>query len=210
MSAVRPVSIIRRKPNLVDLVTPIVQGQDQYKFKWASNFDGSFTTFLTTTNTGYVDPSVDLRQQSVMPGNNVRAIFDPATFSIPDTAPFWLQYVPVTGGIDGTASGLLLVLPPTYGNPVIALSGTAPSAANQAGSLRLDLPRLATDLRIQNLEASRSLMVAFDAGGPEITLKAPDTGPQFVSIQGAHASIWVRGSGGTAAFAATFTFAFPK
>lgn len=210
MSTSRNFSIVRRKANLVDFVTSIVPGVDQYRLKSASNFDSSLGTFLTTTNTGYVDPSIDLRQHSVLAGNNVRMIFDPATFSITDTSPFWLQFVPVTGGVEGTPSGLLLVLPPVYSSPVIAISGNAPSGAALANSLRLDFPRLVTDLRITNLESSRSLMVAFDSTGAEITLKAPSVVPQFISIEGSHSSIWVRGVGGTAAFSATFSFAHPK
>lgn len=204
-------SIIRRKPGLVDFVTPLVAGQDGYRLKAASNFDGSFTTLLTATNTGYVDPSVDLRQQTVQPGNNiVRMLINPTTFSITDTAPFWLQYVPVVGGSEGTPSGLLLVLPPTYGTSILAISGNAPNGANQAASLRLDLPRLITDLRIHNEHASADLVVAFDAGGPEIKLQAPSKEPQFTSIHGTHDSIWVRGSGAVVPFSATFTFANPK
>lgn len=203
-------SIIRRKPGLVDFVTPLVAGQDGYRLKTATNFDGSFATILTTTNTGYVDPTVDLRQQSVQPGNIVRMLINPTTFSLVDTAPFWLQYVPVVNGVEGTPSGLLLVLPPTYGTSILAISGNAPSGANQAASLRLDFPRLVTDLRIHNEHASSDLMVGFDVGGPEIKVQAPLKEPQFVSQHGTHDSIWVRGSGAVVPFSATFTFANPK
>jgi hypothetical protein len=203
-------SIIRRKPGLVDFVTPLVAGQEGYRLKTASNFDGSFTTILTTTNTGYVDPTIDLRQQTVQTGNIVRMLINPTTFSLTDTAPFWLQYVPVVGGIEGTPSGLLLVLPPTYGTSILAISGNAPNGANQAASLRLDFPRLVTDLHIHNEHASADLVVAFDASGPEIKIQAPQKDPQFSSIHGAHASIWVRGSGAVVPFSATFTFANPK
>jgi len=203
-------SIIRRKPGLVDFVTPLVAGQEGYRLKTASNFDGSFTTLLTTTNTGYVDPSVDLRQQNVHTGNIVRMLINPVTFSLSDTSPFWLQYVPVVGGVEQTPSGLLLVLPPTYGTSILAIAGNAPSGATQANSLRLDFPRLVTDLHIHNEHASADLMVAFDVGGPEIKIQGPLKDPQFSSIHGAHDSIWVRGSGSVVPFSATFTFANPK
>lgn len=204
-------SIIRRKPGIVDFVTPLVAGQDEYRLKTAANFDGSFSTLLTTTNTGYVDPTVDLRQQTLQPGNNiVRMLINPVTFSIDDTKPFWLQYFPMIGGVEQTPSGFLLVLPPTYGTSILAISGNAPSGANQAASLRLDFPRLVTDLRIHNEHASSDLVVAFDVGGPEIKVQAPLKEPQFSSFHGTQDSIWVRGSGAVVPFSATFTFANPK
>ncbi len=197
-------SILRRKPGYVDLVTPLVPGPtNTYRLKWASNFDGSFSTFLTVGHSGYLDPSIPSIIQGVLQPDIVRLVFNPTTFSIPDTAPIWLKLVRVVGGVEGTSTAPTLVLPPNYGMPSLAISGTAPLGANITESLQIDFPRTMGELRLHN-EDNQHLALAFSETGPEITL-LNDTQPQYISLKAGVGSIWVRGISGTAKFSATFT-----
>ena len=56
-------SIKRRRPHIVDLITPVatpfVPGQiDEYRFKYAPNFDQAFVTIITAPNIGSIDDNV--------------------------------------------------------------------------------------------------------------------------------------------------------
>lgn len=211
--------IARRRPNLVDFYTPFVYGVDTYRLKWAANFDAAFTAFLNSTNVGYLDPAVNQQKLDVQPlgsmtatgGRAVRIVFDPATFSIPDTSSFWLQYVPVTGGVEGTASAPTLILPDSANKGVgeVTIHGNAPNAGTSAGSLQLDFPFLMQNIKIHNEDGTNSLYVSTEAGGPEQKLE-PDTFPQWANLLGTQGSIWVRGGGGVVAFSAVMTLAFPR
>lgn len=202
-------SIIRRRPNIIDLITPVVLGVDTYRLSWGSNFDVTPVDFLDTPNTGYLDPKFFDTPQTVTPGNNVRMVFDPATFSIPDTSPIWLQLSHVVGGAAKVKSGRTLVLPRYNETSVLGLAGTAASAADLSGSIQIDFPRLVTDLRVHNQHATAALLLAFDAGGPEITVGAAPT-MQTISLTGTQGSLFVRGDGADVPFSATCTFAFVR
>ncbi len=206
----RTFSVIRRRANLIDLTTPRVYGVDSYRLKWSDNFDGSFTTFLTVSNTGYLDSNVNPYSVDAQPGSAVRMVFDPATFSIPDTAHIWLQLWHVIGGVETQQSACTLILPEAAhkGVGLLTLHGTAPSGADVSSSLQIDLPRLMTDFRFNNEEGAVDLFVAFEDGGPEMRVahgKEP-----FSSYLATQGSVFVRGGGATAAFSLSCTAAFPK
>jgi len=206
----RMFSVIRRKPDFMHVVIPRSSTVDEYRLKWATNFDQAPTQFLTPRNIGYVDPAIDLRQHAVMAGDNVQLLFKPSTFSIPDTKPFWLQYFPVTGGLEGTPSPMTLILPRYNETQVVVISGLAPNGATVANSLQLDFPRLMSDLRIHNEHATVSLYVAFEPGGYEYQLQAPERTPQLSALVATQPCMLVRGGGGTPTFSATMTFSFAR
>jgi hypothetical protein len=207
-------SIIRHKPGLVDLITPIVNwtlGIDGYRLKTDTDPGGAFaTTVLTTTNTGYVDPAVAGNQHVIVPGENVRMVFKPSTFNLPDNGAFWLKLLYLSGGVEQSSpapSAPTLILPP-YTAPIqTGFTATAPHGADIAHSLQIDLPRAMENMRIRNLDSANSLSVAFDAGGPEVTVPF---GQETVAFSGVVTSLWVRGTAGTISFTTTFTYAFPR
>lgn len=212
----RTFSVIRRRNHLVDLMTPFVYGIQTYRLKWNVNFDGAFAQFLDSSNVGYLDPSINPAVVEAQPSRGqVRVVFDPSNYAITDTGSFWLElwHVPVGGGPEVQMSAPTLVLPESshHGVGSVTIHGTAPIGASSANSLQLDLPRLMSDFRIHNEEAvgGHALFVSSEEGGPESRLD-PDTFPQFQQLTATQGSLWVRGGGGTAAFSAVFTLAFPR
>lgn len=207
--------IARRRPHIVDFYTPLTYGVDGYRLKWAANFDASFTTFITSTNVGFVDSNVPQYVYESQPttGKDVRIIFDPTTYSIPDASSFWLQFVQVIGGVEQTSatSAPTLVLPDSAnkGVGIVTIHGNAPNGASTANSLQIDLPYLMSDIRIRNEDSSNFLFVSSEQGGAEQQLKA-DTFPQYQSLSATQGSLWVRGGGAVVAFSATCTAAFPR
>jgi hypothetical protein len=213
--------IARRRPNYVDLITPFTYGVSGYRLKWATNFDAAFTTFITSTNVGFVDPAINQYAIDSQPlggftgavgsGRNIRIVFNPASYSIPDTTPFWLQFVQETGGVEGTPGAPTLVLPDSmnHGVGMVTIHGSAPSAGSSATATQLDLPRLGEDFHIHNEDPSNSLYVSSVAGGSETQVK-PDPASQFYSFRPTQGSLWVRGGGGAVVFSARFTLAFPR
>jgi hypothetical protein len=215
----RTLSCIRRRPNLVDLLTPIVAGVAGYRIKSANNFDGSYTELFTCTNVGFLDANVDGRKVELQQtSGRVRMVFDPATYAAPHTAALvdtnhiWLELWHVDSvGAETQISAPTLLLPDAayHGYKTVVIHGAAPSGATIANSLQLDLPRLMTNLVVHNEEGTNPLFVAFEGSGGEVKLAA-NALPQHVAQNSPFSSLWVRGSGGTATFSASFTQAFTK
>lgn len=210
---IRQFSMTRRRPNLVDLLIPRQNGVDGYRIQSAPNFTGAWTTRITAPVQGYVDPAINLallEPQNLNPGPfgpPVRIVFNPATFSLTDTANFWLRFVPVSGGAAGTPAAPTLVLPAdaNKGTGIITIQGTAPNGADSTAALQIDLPGLCRDFRIRNHEGATILFVSTEQSGSELSIAA---GATYESLLGAQGSLWVRGGGATAAFSATFTGSF--
>lgn len=213
-------SVAYRAPHIVDLVMPKKVGVDGYRIKASSQFDGSpafVTLFTASIGAGFLDPAVDRRKLSTMPGtNHVRAVFDPDTYAaghtidagLVDAAQFWLVFEPVSGGVAGTDSKPVLILTPTQynGTERIAIQGTAPSAVSVAGSQVINLGRRMTGLTLMNNDASHSLFVAFNENGPEIEI--PFSSPRHSTFgAGTVTTLAVRGGGATVSFTADFTVA---
>lgn len=212
---IRTLSVIRRRPNLIDCVVPFVYGVDKYRLKWNANFDGVFVQFLDSTPNGFLDPAVNQATLEVQQTQGrVRITFDPASYGIPDTQHIWLELWHVApGGAETQISAPSLVLPESahHGIHQVIIHGAAPNAASSAGSLQLDLPRLMQDFRIHS-EApvgGNNLYVATEQNGPEQELR-PDTFPQYQSLAASQGSLWVRGGGGAVNFSAIFTMSFPR
>lgn len=212
--------VARRRPHIVDFYTPLTQGLDTagYRIKWAQNFDGVFAAIINSTNVGFLDDNVNRNVIETQPttGTDVRIVFDPTTYSIDDTKSFWLQFAQVTGAAETLVSAPTLILPDSANKGVglVTIHGAALGATSSAGALQLDLPFLMADFRIHNEDTANYLYVSTEAGGPEQQLR-PDTFPQFTSIAGTQASIWVRGAtpanvSAAVNFSAVFTAAFPR
>jgi len=202
-------SVRRRRPNIVDFYTPVVDNVDGYRIKWATNFDaGAWTTVLTSTKVGYIDPAVNRNVIETQPttGKDVRIVFDPATYSIPDTSQFWLRFYPVIGGVEQTPGAPTLVLPDSmrHGVGMVVIQGTAPSAA----PLQLDLPTLMQDFQVTNEDAANLFLGTVD-GGPMVTI-LPAVGIQSIGLWGSQGTIYVQGDGAAVNFSAVFTLAFPR
>jgi hypothetical protein len=214
----RTFSCFRRRPHIVDLLTPVVPGVSTYTVLWAQNFDGIFAPIINCSNVGFYDDNIPRGKTELQNTQGfVRMTFDPTTFGIDDTASFWLQLweTPV-GGASTRVSASSLLLPDSahHGIGVVTIAGNAPGATVSTGSMQLDMPRLMQDWKIHNQDSTNYLYVATEQGGPEMALK-PDTFPQYYNMLGVQGSIWVRGASSVGAaeqvaFSATASLAFPK
>jgi len=199
----RTFSVIRRRAHIVDLVTPLVDGTQTYRLKWAANFDGSFTTFLDSTNVGFLDTAIDIAVVGAQPtsGRQVRIVFDPTTYSIPDGKSFWLQLwrVPFGGSeVQVSAAGLILADSAQHGTGAVVIQGNAPSGVDSTDALQLDFPRRMQDFRIQHTGPSGTLYVSTEQDGDEVNFSpSSDTAFGLNVMQG---SLWVRGGGGLVPF----------
>ena len=207
-------SVVRRVPNIVDVLMPKRKDVVGYRLKVSPDFDGTPTAFtaIITANVsrGYLDSNVNRMKLHTMPGqDHIRAVFDPDTFSgngLDDTKQFWMRFTPLDkSNVEGADSDPQLVMTPAQhqGTARIAINGTAPVAANVDGSLRLCLPRRMKHIVLRN-SGGASLFVAFSPGGGEIEIPAGETSTQYDSAQ---SLLLVRGDGSTVDFSASFTVA---
>lgn len=212
-------SIIRRKPGFIHFVTPLLDsiatGVVKYRLKTDTDPGGSFgTTVVTVGNTGLVDPAVAGPQNPIQPGNNVQILMKPSNYGLPDSAFFWLKLVYINAAAaemtNPAPSAATLVLPPFVGNEQAGFNATAPSETSIADSLRIDLPRQMSNFRVRNLSTTIPLYVAFQEGGPEVVVPGQASSQESIGFEGIVSSLWVRGSGGTAAFSTQFTYANPR
>lgn len=205
--------IVRRRPHIVDFYTPYVYGVDLYRIKSAANFDGVFAAIINSTNVGFLDDNVNRNVLDTQPttGTDVRIVFDPTTYAIDDTKPFWLQLARVTGGVETLVGAPTLVLPDTarHGLGIVIIRGSAPNGASVANSLQLDLPMLMQDFKIHNEDGATPLFIATEAGGPEQKFLG-NLSIQSWSLVGTQGSLYVRGGGATAVFSASFTLALAR
>jgi hypothetical protein len=215
--SVRLFSILRRKPGLIDFITPRRPFSDavaQYSLRTdaAGNPLGAFATVVMTVGpNGMVDPDVQGPQHVAQPGNNVRCIFKPSNFGLSDTDAFWLKLVYVDSlGVDmpipAASAATLILLPPTM--PFMTgFNAIAPVGVAVANSVQVDLPRGMENFRIRNLDAGNPLYVATQEGGPEFVVPP---GKENTSFYGLVSSFWVRSTGAPVAFSAQFVYANPR
>jgi hypothetical protein len=172
------------------------------------------TAVVTVTNLGLVDPAVAGPQNPIQPGKTVQVLMKPSNYGLPDSAFFWLKLVYVNSSdadmSSPAPSAATLVLPPYVGNEQAGFNATAPTGTSIADSLRIDLPRQMSNFRVRNLSTTIPLYVAFQEGGPEIVVPGQVSSQESIGFDGIVSSVWVRGSGGTAAFSAQFTYANPR
>lgn len=207
----RQLSIHRRKPNLVDLLITKTPGAVAYRLKWGANFDTAvFTPFIESPNNGFRDSSVDDASNITIYGDRVRVLFNPSTYSIPDTSVWWLKVSPLDStGAEMSTTAATMVLVPNVGGayfPQLVITGSAPNVANLPASLQIDFPHQMRDFRIQSTAA---VWVAFDPNGPEILL-AGDPLPKDISRWSTVSTVYIRGNGAVVPFSAVFTLAYTQ
>lgn len=213
----RDFSVIRRRKNIVDVLTPKRAGVEGYRFQVATNFDQAYTTILTAPiSSGYLDRNINPAVlNSVNNNDHIRIVFDPNTFtgaaSITDGAHFWMRFVPIdfAGSVGTPGPGTLILTDAEhYGNSRVQIAGTAPIGAAVANSLQLNLPQNSQDFYIKNANAAagNALYVAFIVGGAEQQVSGQEV---MKAYDGPSDLLMVRGAGGTAAFSASFTNYLP-
>lgn len=208
----RQLSIHRRKPNLMDLLVTKTPGAYSYRLKWSANFDGStpFTAFLTSPMTGFRDPAVNDDSNITIYGERVRILFDPATFSIPDSNVWWLKMSPLDhAGAEMFTTPPLMIYQPNIGGsyfPQLTITGSAPNEASLANSLEIHLPHQMRDMRILSAAA---MWVAFDSNGQEVLLQGSSL-PKDLNRWSTESVLFVRGNGAVVPFSLLFTLAYTR
>lgn len=173
-------------------------GVDTYRFEWATNFDALPTALFTIPRWGYVDPLLTPKEQAGLPPfnnpNQARVVFKGSSHLIPLTSPIWVRTVYILNGVDTTTSAwhLLPVRDGAY-RSFHVLAGTVPAAGSLATSLELQLPAQLTGWTVGNLSGS-NLKMAFQPGGPEVTVLANTTG---YPVSGTSGQVFLRGDGGS-------------
>lgn len=213
----RDFNVIRRRPHIVDVLTPKRVGVQGYRFEAATNFDAVFVPIITADiSSGYLDPSVNSQLLHTVPNfDNIRVVFNPDTFTgvagISDANQFWLRFVPIDfAGVAGTPGNAALVITDYehYGMTRVLIAGNAPAAPTVAGSLQLDLPFTSQDLYIKNEEAvgGSALYLASLPGGAEQQVSPQEVLSMYF---GPLDSLIVRGAGGSVRFSASYTNYLP-
>lgn len=212
----RPFSVVRRRTNLLDIITPKLVDTQGYRFRGALNFDAAFSDLFTADiGAGFLDANVDRRVLHAVPNGqtHVRSVFDPATFSptIEDDQHFWLRFQPIDfAGAAGAESQPILILPEEEhkGGGRIIITGDAPVGPDVTASLVIGLPRLSQDFHIHSNEAGggNPMFVATIENGPERQI---DPGETIDLLEGGIDTLLVRSTGAPVSFTADFTNYLP-
>lgn len=209
----RMFSVPRRRLNFVDLYANFVAGADPYRVWYAANFDVAlpWTKIIECNACGFVDPAVsrDMIESQQTNGKYVRIVFDPRTYGITDTVPFWLMVSRVVGAEVFSPPTLILPEDAHHGVGIVILAGAAPVAA----PLQLDLPRLMSDIRISNDDgaAGNLMYVSTVPSGPVFTIwPTADVGVTALTLKATEGTLIVQADTADVAFTATCTLSFPK
>jgi hypothetical protein len=169
--------------NYVDLWAPKIAGATIYRLKWASAFGLGPAAIIESTNSGYLDPNVNFMTVNPEPINNgIRMVFNPESYGIPDRESFWVQLVPVVGGVETNAGAMTLVLPAHVRNgSACTIVGTP------IGTQQIDLPAL-QDVKFVN---GAPIEVGLEDGGAMWTV--PQTSGAPYSMSGLVTSLYVKG-----------------
>lgn len=208
----RDFSIVRRRPNLVDLATPDQGGAPpivEYRFAAALNFDAATATLQDVPRTGLKSATVvDNSFTDARYKNKVRFLWNPADYTtevpgITDISPIFVTMATrELGQAFGTAGAIhMIVAYDPSSDPPIVLNGDAPDGAAFANSLEIQLPRMCDHFVIKNLSAN-NLHVALTPGGPEYRIDGGATPPELLELVGETTAsvLFVRGDGGVATF----------
>lgn len=208
----RTISTILRYTDTVALFLPRRTGKVGFRFGFARNFDGSFTTFQVVPNHGYRSPNV---LSTTLPGkisdDQVAFVFRISDYTtnfatLIDGVPlyFRVEAQNPNGSFDAPEA-MHLVLPTRNPSGSFVLRGTVPVGAALANSIEIQLPGRCLDWQIKSLGGD-NIEVAFDSGGPEYVV-IPNT-PDGFSLSKTYTSIsqlFLRAPASPASMAAIFT-----
>ena len=211
----RSISVVRRKPDLVDLTVRKRPGIIGFRFGAAVNFDTAFTTFATVPNHGIKSPSVHAVHAGHVGSqfrDQVRFLFDPADYvataaALIDTDPFFLRIESQNpDGSFNVAEAMHMILPgPAQAHRALILRGTVASQASLAASLEIQLPMQCTDFDVQN-DGAAPLLMAFHPTGAEYQVlpvtSAFSSKEQYTTSV---SQVFLRGSGGSTTISSTWT-----
>lgn len=213
----RSISLLRRRPHLIDLGVRTRENVSRYKFAYATNFDASFTQFAVVSAAGYRSPSVPEVPMAFSSNRPyTRFLFDPADYvtsgmDANDEIPLWIRITPVNlAGADGSAEAMHLILPySSTPDRTVALAGTAAAGADISESLELQLPGQCFDLFAQT-DGATALKLAFEPKGSEVdVLPVPSTFTNYKSNSG-FSQMFIRGAGTDTTFSMTFALRQPS
>lgn len=213
----RSLSLLRRRPHLIDLGIRVRENVSRYKFEYASNFDASFTEFATIQATGY--RSVSVPEVPIADSSHrgyTRFLFDPADYvdeglDVNDATPLWIRVTPINlAGVEGDPEARHLILPySSTPDRTVVLAGTAAGGANITESIELQLPGQCFDLYAQT-DGATVLKIAFERPGSELdVLPVPSTFMSYKSNSG-FSQMFIRGAGTDTTFSMTFALRQPS
>lgn len=211
----RTISCPVRFPNVIGLMLPSRPGKTGFRFSFARNFDASFTAFQVVPNHGFRSASVNpYHMAGQIAPNQVGFIFNisdytPVHATLIDGVPLYFKVEAQNpNGTFDAPEAMHLVLPanlPSGGS--FSLVGTVPQGAVAfTNSLEIQLPIRTFDWQI-NVTSGTNLGVAFDSGGPEMTVTfdpVENNNPfrqPFTNIT----QLFLRGIGGTSGISCLFT-----
>jgi len=210
----RSLSVTRRRNHLVDLNLRARPNVAAYQFFAAANFDSAFTQFETVPAAGLKSVSVPFfgtSSDGEFKGLT-RFLFDPSDYTtgtpaVDDTKPFYVQIKQVgTDGTVGPAEAMHLILPyDSTPNRSCVLHGNAPTEADLAHALEIQLPMQCNDWEFQN-QGAAICFVAFEPNGPEFAVNPLSS--EFTNYRHVFTSIsqlFIRGNGAPTEIYAVFT-----
>ncbi len=210
----RTISIVRRRPNIVDLQVPLRTNVSGFRFKAAANWDsGSFTAFQDVPNAGFrsatvADPALGTSKYSQF----CRFIFNPADYTtgvpaVVDNAPIFIRLAPLDlSGNPGSDEAIHVIMPyNSIGNRSFVLRGTVPAGVAQTNALEIQLPFSCNDFDIQN-DGAADLFASWENPGGEYRILPVSSDFRSLNMTFTTISqIFVRGAGGTTTMSAIFT-----
>lgn len=210
----RSISCVIRKTDLIGLVLAQRPGKIGFRFGFARNFDGAFTTFQVVPNHGFRSVSVPPLAFQGPFTNQVGFIFRPSDYTathatLIDGVPLFLRVEAQNpnGSFDAPEAMHLIIPNQKQPNAPFMLRGTAPNGAALANSVEIQLPGRCMDWQFK-VDTGSNLEVAFDSGGPEfVVLPESTTGHNFAQIYTSISQVFIRGAGGTSTFSSVFTLA---
>jgi hypothetical protein len=206
----RDFSVIRRRPNFVDILTPKRSGVEGYRFLAASTFNGPFTLIFTASaSSGHLDSTIDRMVINVVNNkDHVRVVFDPDNYAaiagIDDAKHVWIQFQTIDPvGVLGIPGPPTLILPDDErASATTSIRGVAPSGADIGDSITINFPYGMREVTLHNEENATPLFVSMTQTGPEVRISSGDA---RVFRSGLVSGLTVRGGGAAAVFTATMS-----
>lgn len=209
----REFSITRRRPNIVDLLVDIDPRKSppvaMWQFEASTSFNGPFSTLATMTSGGLRSPTVQDFSYSDGFRGKVRFVWNPSDYAaavpgIEDSKPIYIRMKTqdLGSGSFGAAGAIFVITPyDPSAHPPVHLAGDAPSAADLASALEIQLPRNCHQFIFENL-GGVNIFLAVNPAGPEYKLKP---GTILELFDTTSSVVFIRGEGGSSEFRAVCT-----